>query len=338
MATGIVSIAAASLGFEAIAAMLLAVNAAAFAVLWVLTLLRLVYWPSAVLADLCDHRRAPGFLSAVAAANVLGVQIALLTSHQDAGAALWLVGCALWVGLVYCIFTALATRPRKPPLTAGLDGTWLLIVVAPESSAILGTQIAHRFSSPEIVISASLSLYMLGVAFYLVIITLILYRWLFEPMSPDQLTPSYWINMGAAAITTLAGTRLAAAVVADPMLAVTRGYIIGETLLFWSIATWWIPLLAILMAWRHLCGHVRLAYQFDYWSMVFPLGMYAVATLSFIRATGEFLSFVPRFFFGAAFAVWCLTFIGMTRHIVRVTRAVLDSRPAAQSDNDRGPS
>jgi Voltage-dependent anion channel len=63
-----------------------------------------------------------------------------------------------------------------------------------QSSAILGAQIAGGFSSPEIVIFTSLSLYLLSGVLYLVIIILILYRWIFEPMAPEQLTPSYWIR------------------------------------------------------------------------------------------------------------------------------------------------
>ena len=73
------------------------------------------------------------------------------------------------------------------------------------------------------------------------------------------------------------------------------------------------------MVWRHLIRRVRLVYQFDYWSLVFPLGMYAAATLSFTQTIGaEFLTFVPRFFFWAAIAAWCLTFFGMMRRLVGV--------------------
>jgi tellurite resistance protein TehA-like permease len=330
MATGIVSIAAELLGFGRSASLLLGVNAAGFLALWGLTFLRLIYFPSAVIADLRYHRRGPAFLTVVAGTNVLGDQISLLTSHQDIAVTLWLLGCALWVGLVYCFFAAATIGATKPPLTAGLDGTWLLIVVAPQSSAILGAQIAGGFSSPEIAIFASLSLHLLGGAFYLVIITLILDRWIFEPMAPEQLTPFYWINMGAAAITTLAGARLSSAVVFDPVLAVTRGYIIGETLLFWSIASWWIPLLAGLMVWRHLIGRFRLVYQFDYWSLVFPLGMYAAATLSFTQTIdAEFLTPVARFFL-AAIAAWCLTFFGMMKRLAEVVPILIGHQASQQ--------
>ena len=89
-----------------------------------------------------------------------------------------------------------------------MDGSWLLTVVATEAIAILAAHVSDVFSRPEIVIFMSLCLFLLGGALYLILISLIVQRWLFEPMQPEQLTPPYWINMGAAAITTLAGARL----------------------------------------------------------------------------------------------------------------------------------
>ena len=80
---------------------------------------------------------------------------------------------------LYCIFIGITTRAAKPPLEAALDGTWLLVVVAPESSVILGVQIANVFPLPAVVHFVSLSLYLLGSLFYIVIIIFILYRWLF---------------------------------------------------------------------------------------------------------------------------------------------------------------
>ncbi len=102
MATGIISIAAELLGFRRSRSLLLGVNSAGFLALWILTYLRLIYFPSAVIADLRDHRPGPAFLTVVAATNVLGDQISLLTSYQNVVVTLWLLGCALWVGLVYC--------------------------------------------------------------------------------------------------------------------------------------------------------------------------------------------------------------------------------------------
>jgi hypothetical protein len=47
-----------------------------------------------------------------------------------------------------------------------------------------------------------------GGMFYIWIISLIFYRYSFFAFSPSDLTPPYWINMGAMAISTLAGALL----------------------------------------------------------------------------------------------------------------------------------
>lgn len=321
MATGIVSIAAARLGLTWLSALLSLINAVAFPTLWLLTLLRLVNHPLALLADLQHHQRGPSLLTAVASTSVFGTQISLLTPYQNIAAALWLGALGLWAGLTYGLFVAVTIRAEKPPLHADLDGTWLLAVVAPEAVAILGTNVAGAFAEPEMMIFASLCLFLLGGLFYLIIITLILYRWLFKRMQPDQLTPSYWINMGAAAILTLAGARLVLAVGAYPALADLRGFMIGQTVLFWAVATWWVPLLVAVMIWRHVIGKVPLAYRLDYWSMVFPIGMYTAASWAFSHAVGaDFLVIIPRIFVWIAMMTWSATFIGLIRHLIALLR------------------
>ena len=256
---------------------------------------------------------------------MLGEQFSLLTLHQHVAAVLWLFASAFCAGLVYGFFAVRTTRAAKPPLTAGLDGSWLLVVVATQSSAILGVRVAGVFSSPEFVIFVCLSLFMMGGALYFLIIVFILYRWLFLPMTPEDLTASYWINMGAAAIATLAGAHLVSAVDFYPMLTGTRGYMVGATMLFWSVASWWVPLLAVVMAWRHSYGGIRLVYRVEYWSMVFPLGMYTAATFTFAQAIGaEFLIVLSRVTFWVAFGSWCAVLLGMIRHLFAHRRLLLD--------------
>ena len=53
-----------------------------------------------------------------------------------------------------------------------------------------------------------LAMWLGGGMLYIWIISLIFYRYTFFVMSPSDLAPPYWINMGAAAISTLAGTAL----------------------------------------------------------------------------------------------------------------------------------
>jgi tellurite resistance protein TehA-like permease len=318
MATGIVSIAAAMQGLDAAAAGLFGINIVGFAILTLLTLVRLIWYPAALLAELSHHRRGPAFLTVVAATGVLGNEFALQTAYQEVATALWIAACGLWVLLVYALLIALTIKPAKPPIATGLDGTWLLIVVASEALSILGTHVAGEFRRPDDIVFISLCGFLLGGFFYLLIISLILYRWLFQPLPPQHLTPPYWINMGAVAIATLAGARLGPALAQYPVLTGFAPAVAALTTAFWAVASWWIPLLAALMIWRHAVGRVPLSYRLEYWAMVFPLGMYAAATWTFSHQEGlEFLYFIARVFAGIAAAAWLATLVGMIHRALR---------------------
>src|SRR6185436_13725842 len=161
MATGIVSIAAHVSRMPGIAWALFAVNVVAYAVLTVMLAIRLVAYFPRVLEDLKSHARGPGFFTVVAGTCVLGSEIVILTGRAGAAVALWTTGIILWVVVMYAFFTAAIIREAKPSLATGINGTWLLAVVATQSVSVLGTLLAPGLEGGrEVALFFALCLYL----------------------------------------------------------------------------------------------------------------------------------------------------------------------------------
>jgi len=319
MATGIVSAASWSLGMHPVGLALFGLNLVAYATLWVLSVVRLVRSPALVRADLLDHTRGPGFFTVVAATCVLGGQCIQFFEGYHPALALWLVGLVLWVGLTYTIFTGLTIKKTKPSLAEGISGAWLLAVVSTQSVALLSAQLSDHVGPFRLAMNFfALSMWLWGGMLYIWMISLIFYRYTFFRFSPGDLTPPYWINMGAMAISTLVGAHLIANTPHAPFLLSILPFLKGFTIFYWATGTWWLPMLVLLAVWRH--GYERFPLRYDplYWGAVFPLGMYTASTLAMAQEMAlPFLEFIPRTFIYVALAAWLMTFVGLVRSLLR---------------------
>lgn len=316
MATGIVSIACHLLEMDFLAFPLFYLNQLFYAALWLLTLLRIFRYPNHLFHDLSNHRLSTGFLTIVAATNVLGSQFAILVNDTLMALVLWWVGLVLWLLLIYVIFAVLTVKEEKPTLENGINGAWLLFVVSTQSIPVLGMLILPVFTAwDEMFTFAMLGFYLLGCMFYLLIISLIVYRFMFFKIEAQEMNPSYWINTGAVAITTLAGANILLKG-QSPFLSDLFPFIKGFTLFFWAAGTWWIPFLFLVGAWRHLYKRYPLTYHPVYWGLVFPMGMYTVCTFRLAQALQfDFLYIIPGYFIIIAVAAWLITFLGLVLHL-----------------------
>src|SRR5690606_14696122 len=122
--------------------------------------------------------------TAVAATSVLGAQCVLLLAEGiRAAMVLWGVAVLLWVLLTYAIFTILTIKEDKPSLDRGINGGWLLAVVATQSLAVLSALMAARTGQPwklELNFFA-LSMWLWGGMLYIWMMSLIFYRYAFFP-------------------------------------------------------------------------------------------------------------------------------------------------------------
>ncbi len=313
MATGIVSIASSYFSFNLLASSLFYFNIAAYLFLCILYTLRIIVYPSKLIADIYDHAKSPGLLTFVAGSCVLGSQFVIIASNYTIATTLLYISIIAWLILIYTVFTVFTVKKGKPTINKAISGLWLLIIVSTQSISVLASQLIGFIPfSPDIVLFFALAMFLCGCMFYIIIITLIVYRMSFFEMQAEEFAPAYWINMGAVAISTLAGSNLILNAQSGTFIQEILPFLKGFTLFFWSIGSWWIPLIIILGIWRHIFKQFPLKYHPQYWGMIFPLGMYTACTVKLSQALElSFLMAIPSIFIYIALVAWWVAFISM---------------------------
>ncbi|MEU6646531.1 tellurite resistance/C4-dicarboxylate transporter family protein [Saccharomonospora sp. NPDC046836] len=304
MAAGIVSTALSDQPVLSVA--LLAIGAAGYLGLVVTAGWRLLCWRRRVLADLTGPRGF-GFLTFVAASNVLASQLAA-EGQRGPAIVLLAAGGLGWLVLGYGVPLGMIVDARRQHWPGQINGGWFNWVVSTQSVAVAAAALAPLCPAGTAVLVSVC--WAIGLVLYLLLAALLLARLLTRPVTPADFTPLHWVLMGSAAITVLAGARLVG--LPDSTRLLPHDVVTGLCMVLWSFATWLIPLLLALGVWRHVVRRVPLRYESDLWSMVFPLGMYGVASDQLGRATAApWLTAMARGEAWVAFAVWVVVFAAM---------------------------
>ena len=323
MATGIISTGTFLLGPSWLSRALLVIASVGFVVLIVALVIRLARYRSRVAADFRDPERVFGFFAVSASCDLLGTRFAS-AGHPMVTTVLACLAAAVWFVLTYGVPASLLVAGQHESVLGGVDGTWLLWVVATQSlSTDASTLVPVWPSQSGLLATAAVAFWSVGLVLYLLLVSLILLRWLTVAMTPAALSPDYWILMGATGVTVLAGTDILNLPATFAAVSAIAGFVKGVCFVFWSFGTWWIPLLIVLGFWRHVLHKWPLRYEPALWTVVFPIGMYSVATLTFGKTIS--LSFMEPLSHGVlwvACAGWLLVAAGYLARLARRRTAV----------------
>ena len=332
MATGIISTGTFLLGPSWLSRALLAAASAGLVVLSAALLVRLAIFRSSVVADIQAPERVFGFFTIAAGIDVLGVRLGA-AGHPLATAILAGLAAVVWLVLTYGVPASLLLTRERDSVLGGVNGTWLLWVVGTQSLSVAASALVPVWPSQAgLLAPAAIGLWSVGLVLYLLLVSLILLRWLTVAMTPATLGPPYWILMGATAITVLAGARILNLPAALPVTRATAGFVEGFSFALWAFGTWWIPLLIALGLWRHIRRHWPLSYEPTLWSVVFPLGMYSVATLSFGKVAHlNFMEPLSRFMLWVAVAAWAVVAVAFLAQFARRSGDPASGAPAASA-------
>lgn len=325
MATGIVSIACFHLGLVSVAHALFWLNCCLYIFFWGCMLFRMVRSPIRFLSGFDDPSDAPQCLTIDAGTCVLGTQFALLLGPTRISLILLILGAVLWSLLTYAVLSSVIMQTSKPPFPNVINGTWLLVIVSIQAFSIL-TNLHAAYVAQYRMLFTFFSMVFLsaGSILYLVVTPIILYRLMFLPISAGQFTPPYWIIMGAAAITAVSAASVAGQSALEPVLPIPAQISTEIMVLFWSFASWCIPLLVLLEIIHHRrFGLPVFRYDPALWSLAFPAGMYVVATYHAGRLLGTpWLTTLAHALLYPALIVWVLIFVGFVASLAETIRSI----------------
>lgn len=276
MATGIVGAAFSLIGLSTVTLVLLVISVVGLIALLGALTWRIVHHWDLVYADARNPAIAFGYATIVAALNVVG---ALFFSFAPLVTVILVcLSFPFWLVLTYGIAGGMMLGPQDGPPAHKANGSWFIWVVATQSLSVVTGIIDHGLEVNILGVIA-VGMWSIGVVLYIILTVFITLRLLTTTQDAAGVRPTYWVYMGATAITVYAGWSILSLLTDLPIMRATHDFISGFTFMLWAFGVWWIPLLVIFGIWRHAVKRYPVKYESELWSMVFPLGMFSVASI-----------------------------------------------------------
>jgi C4-dicarboxylate transporter/malic acid transport protein len=195
-----------------------------------------------------------------------------------------------------------------------MTAIWLLPLVACGVAAVSGALLVNHVegaASQMTILMTSMILWSCAVPIALSLLVVLFLRMVLHKLPEAGMAASSWLAIGP--IGTGALALMLFSDVAPPVLAANGlgsaaaafgGAALLGGVLLWAYGLWWLAI-ATLVTLRYFRSHVP--FNLGWWGYTFPLGVYAVATLTL----AEKLPFAPFYWFGATLvgclaAIWAL--------------------------------
>lgn len=232
-----------------------------FTLILALYLAKLVLFRSAVLEEL-RHPIQINFFPTISISMLL-LGIALLGALPGLAAAFWVIGTALHLLFTLYIISAWMHHDRFE--IHHINPAWFIPIVGNVLVPITGVPLGY--------LELSWFFFSVGMLFWLILFTIIIYRMLFHQPLPDRLMPTFFIMIAPPAVGFIAYIELSGLAELGALDGFAR-------VLYYS------SLFLTLLLLTQVGRFVRLHYYISWWAYSFPLAAVTIATLAMFELTG----------------------------------------------------
>ena len=282
MVTVMMALSSSSHGYNSVSPYLFTIGLGVFFSVAVFMIIKAVLYYEDLLRELFDPEKLHYSFSLVGIVSLTGICVSRLFGWHTAAYIFWYAAIVLWIGITFSSFSILFLYRKSEDrrIEDILHGGWFFVTVGTQFTALLSIDIAGQATGHTLLIQCfSFALWSVGTFLYLIFMTLMIWRLVFYPVTHDTELSQYWMNTGAAAITTVVCAALHQQVqmTGGPFVELLP-FLKGFSLFFWSIGLWWLPFLIILSIRKQVNGRWAIPFTVGYWEIALAICLYAAGT------------------------------------------------------------